>query len=80
MSFKGPKPEVGFHVFRGRSHRRATRRTSLHSCAGGLAAKAEQAKLDELETAKREAKKAKAKDKSKACKVRRASLTTALRF
>ena len=37
--------------------------------AGSLAAKAEQAKLDEAETAKREAKKARAKDKSKLCKV-----------
>lgn len=36
-----------------------------------LAAKAEQAKLDGIENAKREAKRMKAKEKNKACKVLR---------
>ena len=51
MAFKGPRPEVGFHVFRGM-----------------LAAKAEQARLDEMESAKREAKKSKFKDSRRAGK------------
>ena len=38
--------------------------------SGALAAKAEQAKLDEIQNAKREAKKIKSKEKGKVCKVR----------
>ena len=40
-----------------------------NGAAGMLAAKAEQAKLDGIENAKREAKRMKAKEKNKACKV-----------
>ncbi len=73
MAFKGPRPEIGYHVFRGEGGVRQDDIIHYALCyddsSGALAAKAEQAKLDEIQNAKREAKKIKSKEKGKVCKV-----------